>query len=144
MSGLELEQPHGNSDDDATHVIDPSTEPIVMIDIGCKYRNQSTDVTRTFFFESATQEMLDAYSAVLAAQEAVITAMAPGMSISYLDTIIRGELTDYLDFPGVEFYPNWGHGVGFYVHELPVLNSGAFEDLEEGQILAVNWRASDE
>jgi hypothetical protein len=137
MSGQELEQPHGNSDDDATHVIDPATEPIVMIDIGCKYRNQSTDVTRTFFFESATEEMLDAYSAVLAAQEAVIAAMAPGVSVSYLDTIIRGELTDYLDFPGVEFYPNWGHGVGFYVHELPVLNSGSFDDLEEGQILAI-------
>ncbi len=137
MSGLELEQPHGNADDDAVHVIDPSSEPIVMIDIGCKYRNQSTDVTRTFFFESATQEMLDAYSAVLAAQEAVIAAMAPGVSISYLDTIIRGELTDYIDFPGVEFYQYWGHGVGFYVHEEPVLHGGAFDDLEEGQILAI-------
>jgi hypothetical protein len=138
MSGPELEEPHGNPSDDHEHVIDPATEPIVMIDMGCKYENHSADVTRTYFFESATHEMRDAYSAVLAAEEAAIAAIAPGITIGELDAIVRDELSDYIGVEGVYFYPYWGHGVGFYVHEYPTLYGGAgATELQTGQVLAL-------
>jgi methionine aminopeptidase len=138
MSGPELEEPHGNPYDDREHIIDPATEPVVMIDMGCKYQNHSADVTRTYFFESATQEMLDAYSAVLAAEEAAIAAIAPGVTIGELDTIVRNELSDYIGVEGVSFYHYWGHGIGFFVHEYPTLyNGNAGIELQEGQVLAL-------
>ncbi|MFW9965979.1 MAG: M24 family metallopeptidase [Candidatus Thorarchaeota archaeon] len=138
MSGPELKEPHGNPNDDYEHVINPATEPIVMIDMGCKYENHSADVTRTYFFESATQEMRDAYSAVLAAEEAAIAAISPGVTIGELDAIVRAELSDYIGVEGVSFYPYWGHGVGFYVHEYPTLYQGAgATKLQIGQVLAL-------
>ncbi|MFW9861394.1 MAG: M24 family metallopeptidase [Candidatus Thorarchaeota archaeon] len=138
MSGLELLEPHGNPYDDHGHIIDPTTEPIVMIDMGCKYENHSSDVTRTYLFESATQKMKDAYSAVLAAEEAAIAAIAPGVTIGELDTIVRSELSAYIGVEGISFYPYWGHGVGFFVHEYPTLYEGhAGIKLTEGQVLAL-------
>lgn len=138
MSGPELEEPHGNPYDDHEHIINPATEPIVMIDMGCKYQNHSADVTRTYFFENATQEMLDAYSAVLAAEEAAIAAIAPGVTIGELDDIVRNELSDYIGEAGVYFHQYWGHGVGFFVHEYPTLYSGnAAIELQVGQVLAI-------
>ncbi|MHA2118223.1 MAG: M24 family metallopeptidase [Candidatus Thorarchaeota archaeon] len=138
MSGPELEEPHGDPYDDHEHIINPATEPIVMIDMGCKYQNHSADVTRTYFFENATQEMLDAYSAVLAAEEAAIAAIAPGVTIGELDDIVRSELSDYIGEAGVYFHQYWGHGVGFFVHEYPTLYSGnAAIELQVGQVLAI-------
>jgi methionine aminopeptidase len=138
MSGPELEEPHGNPYDDNEHVIDPATEPIVMIDMGCKYQNHSADVTRTYFYENATQEMFDAYSAVLAAEEAAIAAITPGVTIGELDDIVRNELSDYIGEAGVYFHQYWGHGVGFFVHESPTLYEGnAGIELQVGQVLAI-------
>ncbi len=136
MSGSELVFPHGDPLDDEVHVINPSTEPIVMIDIGCKYRGHTSDVTRTFFFESATQEMLDTYSDVLAAQEAIIEAIGPGVAISDLDAIMRSHLSDYYSLEGVTVIRIWGHGVGQYVHELPYLFRTA-GTLVVGDVLAI-------
>ncbi|MFX0056473.1 MAG: M24 family metallopeptidase [Promethearchaeota archaeon] len=138
MSGPELVEPHGNPYDDNGHVINPATEPIVMIDMGCKYQNHSSDVTRTYLFESATQQMKDAYSAVLAAEEAAIAAIAPGVTIGELDAIVRSELSAYIGVEGISFYPYWGHGVGFFVHQYPTLYEGnAGIELMEGQVLAL-------
>jgi methionine aminopeptidase len=136
MSGEELTLPHGDPLDDGTHIIDPSTEPLVMIDMGCKYLGHSSDVTRTFFFESATQEMKDAYSAVLAAEEAIIEAIAPGVMISDLDAIVRSHLSDYYGRENVTGLTYWGHGVGRYVHEPPILYN-VDEELVADDVLAI-------
>lgn len=136
MSGYELTIAHGNPLDDASHIINPDVEPVVMIDIGCKYNGHCTDVTRTFFFESATQEMLDAYSAVLSAEEAVIAAISPGVRISDLDAIMEVFLEHYKGVPGMSLLTYWGHGVGEYVHEEPILYNTVGE-LAIGDVIAI-------
>ncbi|MFW9926909.1 MAG: M24 family metallopeptidase [Candidatus Thorarchaeota archaeon] len=136
MSGFELTSAHGDPLDDSTHIIDPATEPVVMIDIGCKYNGHCSDVTRTFFFETVTQEMLDAYEAVLAAEEAVIAAVSPGVKISTLDAIMGTYLEDYVGVPGISLLTYWGHGVGEYVHETPILYNNA-EKLVVNDVLAI-------
>ncbi|MFW9787662.1 MAG: M24 family metallopeptidase [Candidatus Thorarchaeota archaeon] len=136
MSGSELSMAHGDPYDDETHVITPSTEPIVMIDIGCKYHGHSSDVTRTFFFESATQDMKDAYAAVLEAEEGIIEAIAPGVVISDLDAIMRSLLSDYVGLDNVSLLTYWGHGVGRYVHEMPILGN-VDGQLEADDVLAI-------
>jgi len=138
MSGPELEEPHGDSTDDETHYIRPAYEPAVMIDIGCKYLSHCSDVTRTFFFESATQEMYDAYEAVLATELAIIEAVAPGVLVTDLDTIHDTSLSAYAGVEGISLLNIWGHGVGRYVHEYPMLYGGSIDVvLEEGDVLAI-------
>jgi len=136
MSGPELMEPHGDHLDDERHVINPATEPVVMIDIGCKHSGHCSDVTRTFFFETATQEMKDAYNAVLAAEEAVIAAIAPGVEISVLDAIMRNHLSEYYGRDNVTVLTYWGHGVGRWVHEMPILYNTEGQ-LELGTVLAI-------
>ena len=136
MSGSELSEAHGNPFDDTSHVIDPTTEPVVMIDMGCKYNGFCSDVTRTFFYETATQEMFDAYNAVRIAHEAVLAAVGPGVQISDLDSILEVYLTNYTEVPGVSLLTYWGHGVGEYVHELPLLYNVA-EELQVDDVIAI-------
>ncbi|MHA2025051.1 MAG: M24 family metallopeptidase [Candidatus Thorarchaeota archaeon] len=136
MSGSELSVGHGNPFDDTSHVIDPTTEPIVMIDMGSKYNGFCSDVTRTFFYETATQEMFDAYNAVLTAHEAVIAAVGPGVQISDLDAILEVYLTNYTGVPGVSLLTYWGHGVGEHVHEMPLLFNVA-EELQVDDVIAI-------
>lgn len=137
MSGDELVEPHGNALDDTTHQIDPEREPVVMIDMGAKYHGFCSDVTRTFFYDGATSEMHDAYEAVLAAEMAVIEAIAPGVEVRDLDYIVDTVLSEYVSMEGVTGLTYWGHGVGRWVHELPVLWGGSDEILQEGDVLAI-------
>ncbi len=138
MSGVELEQGHGNPHDDKTHVINPETEPIVMIDAGCRVNGHCSDVTRTFFFEGATTAMLDAYDAVVAAEEAIIEAIAPGVTVGELDGIHTASLSDYIGQPGITTLTYWGHGVAEWVHAYPTLGAtNAGVSLEEGMVLAI-------
>jgi methionine aminopeptidase len=137
MSGPELYVPHGDPLDDKQHVISPTAEKVVMIDMGCKVDGISTDITRTFFFEDTPEEVLDAYTVVLETQEAVIEAIQAGASISSLDHIVRTGLSDYISRKDVYVHRYWGHGVGRYVHEDPALWIGNEENLETGQILAI-------
>ncbi|MHA2043146.1 MAG: M24 family metallopeptidase [Candidatus Thorarchaeota archaeon] len=136
MSGSELTEPHGDPYDDVLHVINPSTNPVVMIDMGCKFNGFCSDVTRTFFFETATQEIFDAYNAVLTAHEAVIDAVGPGVEISDLDAILEVYLANYTGIPGISLLTYWGHGVGEYVHENPLLYNVA-DVLEVDDVIAI-------
>ena len=138
ISGAELTEPHGNPFDDATHIITPYTDPVVMIDMGCKYNGHCTDVTRTFFYETAEIEMMDAYEAVIAAELAVIEAVAPGVLVTDLDDIMDSALSDYVGDPGISLLNIWGHGVGRYVHEPPMLYGDAIGvELIEGDVIAI-------
>lgn len=138
MSSADLEEPHGNPGDDSFHVITPFTDPVVMIDIGCKYNGHCSDVTRTFFYETADSEMLDAYEAVLTAEQAVIEAVAPGVLVTDLDDIVDASLSEYDGVPGISLLNIWGHGVGRFVHEQPMLYGDAIGvELSVGDVLAI-------
>jgi methionine aminopeptidase len=136
-SGNDHLQLHTNPLDDFDHVITPVMEPVVTIDLGSKYQGQCSDVTRTFFFESATQEMLDAYQVVLDTHNAILEAIKPGVAIYDLDLIYRNYLAEYFARDDVYIHHNWGHGVGKLVHEYPTLNNKTGDKLVEGQVLAV-------
>ncbi|MGY5880246.1 MAG: Xaa-Pro peptidase family protein [Candidatus Thorarchaeota archaeon] len=138
MSGAELEEPHGNPFDDEIHIVTAYTDPVVMIDIGCKYNGHCSDVTRTFFYETADAEMMDAYEAVLAAELAIIDAIAPGVLVTDLDDIHDTTLSEYEGVPGISLLNIWGHGVGNFVHEMPMLYGDAIGvELNEGDVLAI-------
>lgn len=138
MSGSELSQAHGNPYDDDTHVISPASEPVVMIDMGCRVNGHCADVTRTYFFEDATTEQLDAYEAVVAAEEAIIDAITPGVTVGDLDDIHTAMLSDYIGLPGISVLYYWGHALGDWVHEQPYLGAiNAGEVIAEGMVLAI-------
>ena len=138
MSRDEATYPYGRSNDDATHVVNPVIEPIQTVRAGARVNDQCCDVSRTFLYESATQEMIDAYSTVLATQIDVIAEMGPGVSVSHLDAVVQSGLSNYTGRSDVQFSHVWAHGVGEFVFMDPVLsNETEPMTLTEGLILGL-------
>ncbi|TFF95896.1 M24 family metallopeptidase, partial [Candidatus Thorarchaeota archaeon] len=99
---------------------------------------QCCDVARTYLFESATQEMLDAYSAIVEAQEAIISNIASGVAVSTLDGLLQSHLSEYIIRDDVQHSYFWGHGIGEFTIMEPILsNETGPITLEEDQILGI-------
>jgi hypothetical protein len=138
MTQDEFDWPYGKSNDDAEHVLNPAVEPVAVIRAGARVNGQCVDVYRTFFFESVTQEIVDAYSTVLATQLAVIDEIEPGVSVAYLDSIVQTGLSSYIGQPNITYSYFWGHGVGEFAIVEPYLsNETTPTTLVEGQLFAV-------
>ena len=146
MTQDEFMLPYGHSNDDAEHIIKPANEPVVSIHAGARVNGQCVDVYRTFFFESVTQEILDAYSTVLATETAIINSIEPGVAVAELDAIFQSGLSSYTSLPNITYSPYWGHGLGEFVIVDPIL----FYDTEpmtliEGQLLGIQvWLYHDD
>jgi hypothetical protein len=138
MAQDEWTKPYGGSNDDANHIVDPMTEPVMVVKAGAKFNGQSCDVARTFLFDTATQEMTDAYSAVLDTEQQVIAAIVPGASISALSAIVEVGLSNYTNRTDVIYSYYWGHGLGAFTVEDPILsNDTEATTLLEGEVLSI-------
>jgi methionine aminopeptidase len=146
MTRDEFSRPYGLSNDDAEHIINPSQEPVVTIRVGARVNGQCVDIFRTFFFESVTQEIVDAYTTVLDTQLAVIDAIAPGVSIASLDSIVQSGLSSYIGLPNVTYSYYWGHGVADFAVVEPFLsNETAPMTLVEDQLFTIQiWLYHDD
>jgi len=123
MTKDEAQKPYGHSNDDTTHIILPTSEPVVTIRAGARVNGRCCDVFRTFLFESATQEMIDAYSTVLNTQLSVIAAVAPGITVAELDSIVQSGLSAYIGQPNMTYSYTWGHGTGSFAAEGPFFSN---------------------
>ena len=91
---------------------------MLLVDSGGQYLNGTTDITRTTYFGTPSEEQKRNYTAVLKGHLAVVNLRFPEGIIGFqIDVLARQFLWDL----GVSFYHGTGHGVGFYlnVHEGP-------------------------
>jgi len=106
------------------HAADPHHEPddtplrpgdVVLFDVGCVLDGYCSDMTRTFFFKSVTEEQRTVYELVRRANEAAAALVAPGVRFCDIDGAARGVIEEagY----GREFTHRLGHQIGTCVHE---------------------------
>lgn len=90
---------------------------LVMFDIGVYADGYASDITRTFAYGEITEEQTRIYNTVLAANEAAIAQIRPGVSFGSIDKAARDLITEagY----GEYFLHRLGHGLGIDVHEFP-------------------------
>jgi hypothetical protein len=138
MAGDEWSWPYGHTLDDEEHIVDPVHEPVMVVKAGARYNGQCATVSRTYLFETATQEMKDAYQAVLDTQTDVIAAIAPGVNASTLNAIVESGLELYTNRSDVVYSPRFGFGLTSFAIDDPIIGSldGAME-IEEGQIILI-------
>ncbi len=107
----------------------------VIIDVGALYEGYHSDMTRTFFVGEPTQEQMELYELVLAAQRAGVAAVDSGISTAELDSVCRDAITDagY----GTWFSHGTGHGVGLLIHEDPFINHTGDLKLQVGDVVTV-------
>jgi Xaa-Pro aminopeptidase len=107
----------------------------VIIDVGALVEGYHSDMTRTFVVGEPTDEQLDKYRAVLAAQQAGLDAVSAHGKASAVDEACRSALAD--EGLGEWFVHGTGHGVGLDIHEEPFLNATSTAELAEGDVVTV-------
>ncbi len=113
--GANCAEPH--HDNDSTRL---KSGDSVIIDVGLMHNRYISDMTRTVFFGSATDEQKRVYEVCRAANDACRAAVRPGVPMCEFDRAARRVIEDA--GLGKYFIHRTGHGVGLEVHE-PTDNS---------------------
>lgn len=108
---------------------------IILIDWGAKFDGYCSDLTRVVAIGKMPAKIKEIYAICLEAQLAAIDAIAPGKTLSQIDSVARNIIAK----AGYEkqFGHSLGHGIGLDIHEQPVLASRANGVLEPGHIVTV-------
>ncbi len=111
----------------------------VLIDIGVNLNNYNSDMTRTLFFGTPKNKVLEEiYNIVKQAQEDALKIAKPGTLIKELDDRAR-HLIQKKGY-GEKFNHGLGHGLGLCVHESPSLGIKSLDrdlPLEEGMVITI-------
>jgi len=112
--------PHGSA---AAQVIREG-QP-VMLDDGCTVEGYNSDITRTFVYGTASDEMERVFDIVKRAQKAAFEAARPGVACQAVDVAARNVITAAGYGPGYKYFTHrLGHGIGLDGHEWPYLVRG--------------------
>ena len=108
--GANCAEPHHGTDDTALKSGDS-----VIMDVGLTWKSYCSDMTRTVFFEKATDEQKRVYELVERANRAGRAAVRPGIPLKEIDRAARKVIEDagY----GKYFIHRTGHGIGLETHE---------------------------
>lgn len=93
---------------------------IVLVDMGAALDRYCSDMTRTFFYGTPDAKFIEVYETVLAAEEASLDGVRPGLDSQGAHNIAAGIIQDagYGDY----FGHGLGHGIGLDIHEAPFLS----------------------
>ncbi|MCX6026819.1 MAG: Xaa-Pro peptidase family protein [Chloroflexi bacterium] len=108
---------------------------MVMFDMGCLYEHYVGDLSRTRVFGTPSREQQKIYDLVLAAQEAAISFVRPGVTAEEVDRVAR----DIISQAGYgECFNHWlGRGEGLDLHERPFVEQGDSMPLRPGMVFSV-------
>jgi len=111
---------------------------LLMFDLGVYAGGYASDITRTFAVGDLKPDAVCIYDTVLAANQAAIQAVKPGVTYGSIDRAARAVI-EHAGY-GPAFVHRLGHGLGMDVHEYPsvhglnedVLQAGAVFTIEPG------------
>jgi len=112
----------------------------ILIDMGVKYKNYCSDMTRTIFFGKPSKKQRKMYAIVLEAQQKAVDFINKAIRSSKqikakdVDRVAR----DYIKSQGFSTIPHsLGHGIGLEVHESPHLSPKSKDELKMGMIFSI-------
>lgn len=110
--GANCAEPHHSSDGTTGKAGDS-----VILDVGLLYESYCSDMTRTVFLGTPTDEQKRVYDLVARANAAARAVVRPGIKLCEIDRAARSVIEDagY----GKYFIHRTGHGIGLEVHEPP-------------------------
>lgn len=130
LFGAKSALPHGSTGDQVLEA-----GQVVLMDFGAMYQGYRSDITRTVACGEWPGEMAKVYEIVLAANEAAIAAVRPGVTLGEVDRAARRVIEDagY----GEYFIHRTGHGLGLEVHEEPYVVGGNAKLLKPGHVVTI-------
>jgi len=125
-SGENSSKPHAIPTDRAIKEND-----IITIDMGCKINGYCSDMTRTIFLGTPTEEKKYVYDLVLKNQIKSLNEMKDGASIKDISKIV----TSNFALEGYDMAHGLGHGVGLDIHEPPFIKEANDNTLKEKMVV---------
>ena len=107
----------------------------VLIDTGARYRGYRSDMTRTVFYQSVSEEMQKIYQIVYEAQTTAMAAVKPGVRFCDIDRIGREIISKY--GYGEYFTHRIGHNIGIDGHEFPDVGDANEMEIQPGMCFSV-------
>lgn len=114
--GANAADPHHGPDDTVLKAGD-----VVLFDVGCIKDGYCSDMTRSFYYKTITDEHREIYETVRAANEAAIAKIKPGVPLKELDLTARDLIT--AKGYGPNFNHRLGHFIGLSEHEFGDVSS---------------------
>jgi Xaa-Pro aminopeptidase len=107
----------------------------VLMDFGCVIDGYCSDITRTVFFGTPSDELIKMYACVLEANQNAEEHIQAGTTGKQADLYAR----EIIQKAGREkqFVHGLGHGVGLEIHEDPRLSYLSEHTLQEGNVVTV-------
>jgi Xaa-Pro aminopeptidase len=108
---------------------------MVVMDFGGLKHGYESDITRTVHVGEPSEDELEVFEIVRAAQQAGFEAVRPGAACQEIDRAARTVITDagY----GEYFIHRTGHGIGLTAHEPPYMVEGEIEPLQPGMCFSI-------
>jgi Xaa-Pro dipeptidase len=107
----------------------------VLCDFGACLKKYNSDITRTFVFGRATEQLKQMYETVQKAQQVAFDMIEPGLKTDAVHEAVRSFI-DSTQFKG-RFIHSTGHLLGLSVHDGPGFASENTIELKENMVLTV-------
>ena len=108
---------------------------LVLLDFGAASGGYLADTTRMAVVGEPDRRQAEIHALVLAAHDAAIEAVRPGLTAGAVDAAARDVITR--GGHGADFFHRTGHGLGLEAHEAPSLDPGSTAVLEEGMVFTI-------
>jgi Xaa-Pro aminopeptidase len=129
-SGKRSALPHGKATDKKIERGD-----LILIDFGSKYRGYHSDQTRTVVCGKPSSEQKRIYQVVREAHDKAIEVIRPAIPFHEVDAAARNHIRE--KGYGEYFGHGTGHGIGFAVHEEPVINMENKGLVQDGMVFTI-------
>jgi Xaa-Pro aminopeptidase len=129
-AGPNAARPHGRATDRKIEAGET-----VVVDSGCTIDGYSSDYTRTFATGPLEDDLKEAYTVCLQAQQTALDGIRAGLTGVEADAIAR-DVVDATHLAGT-FGHGLGHGLGLEVHEAPRMSTESSDTLVAGNVVTV-------
>ena len=108
----------------------------VLFDVGCKYQNYCSDMTRTFFYKKEpTAKQKEVYNLVRKANEDAEEYVRPGRKLCDIDAKARDIIT--AGGYGKDFTHRLGHFIGLQDHEYGDVSAAFTDEVVPGNVFSI-------
>jgi Xaa-Pro aminopeptidase len=122
--------PHHNTDE--TQLME---NQFILFDFGAKYHEYCSDLSRTIYFGTPSEQEIAYYNAVKTSQEKAIDYARTASPV--IGGQIEEQARNYLRSLNLEPFMHSGHGMGLYDHELPSIRPASQEIITENMVFTI-------
>ncbi len=112
-----------------------SLNQMVLVDIGVKFKNYCSDLTRVFYIGRIPKSFRRDFELVLEAQRIAISLIKDGVEVAFIERKVREFFKKNKRISNV--LHSVGHGIGIDVHEPPFLSIKSREILRENMVITI-------